>query len=94
MDSFLTFMKLKPRFYEDPKAPHCSSLLPPVPGTVPAQGYLCGLQCQQLCWEQDQGFLSIGMYTVTVCKPPQNGALSSVGLAVAVTVPANNRTGS
>lgn len=55
MYRFLTFMKLKPRFHMDPNAPHCYSVLPSLPDTIPAQGYLCGLQCLHLCWEQDLG---------------------------------------
>lgn len=52
----------------DPKAPRCYSLLPSLPGTVPAQmSHLCGRLCLQLCWELDldQGFPSSRMYTAS-----------------------------
>lgn len=74
-------MKLKPVFYMDPNAPHCYRLLPSVPGTVPAQGYLYGLQCLQLCWlGAGLGFLSTGMYTVSTVQAVTEW--SSVGLGL------------
>lgn len=92
MDRFLTFMKLKPRFHMDPNAPHCYSVLPSLQGTIPAESYLCGSQCLHLCWEQDQGVLSIGIYTVSSVQAAPSSV--GLGLAVTVTVPANTRTGS
>lgn len=97
VDRFLISMEVKPRFYKDPDVTvcYCYSLLPSVPGTAPAQGYLCGSQCLQLCWGQEQAFLSIGMCTVNSVQGTTKWCSEQCGAgAVTVTVPANNRAGS
>lgn len=93
MDRFLTFMKLKPRFYKDLNAPHCP--------TVTVNYHLCQAPSQlrvacvvRNAWEREQAFLSIGMYTVSSVQATTKGCSKQLGLAVTVTVPANSRTGS